>query len=87
MNLGGLELTINRMEGINDLEGIETGIWAITNLVRGMPLPPSHLTQPAFAFFMAVIERWNIVSKKELLPDYLWTVFHLMELDPMHQLT
>lgn len=61
---------------------LKHGIWAISNLCRGRPLPPFELVNPALYVFAKAIE---VTKDADVLTDATWALSFLSEGDA-HQI-
>ena len=69
---------INKAKQHKDDAMVKSGIWALSNLCRGTPLPPFHKRKDALPVFSRALQE---ESDLEVLSDASWCLLHMVSED------
>ena len=56
LRYGGLDGTTHVVESTENPKMIKCGVWALTNLCRGTPIPEQNFTKPATPILCQIIQ-------------------------------
>src|SRR5688572_9497029 len=74
LNVGGLDALLQAVNRTSNHLIIKNGIWTITNLCRGKPLPPVSLVESCIPTLCAAIKR---ETDTEILTDAAWGLTYI----------
>ena len=71
-----IELLINVISSTDSLDRIKPAVWALGNICRTRPTPPTKDIINTLPIFIFIIEQYN---EKDLLMDAIWSLQHLTD--------